>query len=120
MESSVILGEKEWLACCGSVKFAKEMASAGPFSSYQEAVGAASDIWFNKVDVNGWLEAFSAHPQIGDSPSKTHKSPTSAQFSFLVLSFFRSFCFCDELLPFRDESVAGRCSLVQQGSLFVW
>ncbi|XP_073060591.1 uric acid degradation bifunctional protein TTL-like isoform X2 [Primulina eburnea] len=81
MESLIVLGEKEWLACCGSVKFAKEMASAGPFSSYQEAVGAASDTWFNKVDVNGWLEAFSAHPQIGESPSKAHKSPTSAQWS---------------------------------------
>ncbi|XP_075517468.1 uric acid degradation bifunctional protein TTL-like isoform X1 [Primulina tabacum] len=81
MESLIVLGEKEWLACCGSVKFAKEMASAGPFSSYQEAVGAASETWFNKVDVNGWLEAFSAHPQIGESPSKAHKSPTSAQWS---------------------------------------
>ncbi|XP_073291349.1 uric acid degradation bifunctional protein TTL-like isoform X2 [Primulina huaijiensis] len=81
MESLIVLGEKEWLACCGSVKFAKEMASAGPFSSYQEAIGAASDTWFNKVDVNGWLEAFSAHPQIGESPSKAHKSPTSAQWS---------------------------------------
>ncbi|XP_073025012.1 uric acid degradation bifunctional protein TTL-like isoform X1 [Primulina eburnea] len=81
MESSVVLGEKELFACCGSVKFAKEMAASGPFSGYLEAVGAASDIWFNKVDVNGWLEAFSAHPQIGESPSKTHKSPTSAQWS---------------------------------------
>ncbi|KZV14960.1 uric acid degradation bifunctional protein TTL [Dorcoceras hygrometricum] len=81
MESSVGLGEKDWLACCGSVKFAKAMASAGPFSSYQEAVSAATDIWFNKVDVNGWLEAFSAHPQIGESPSKSHKSSTSAQWS---------------------------------------
>ncbi|KAK6143061.1 hypothetical protein DH2020_023409 [Rehmannia glutinosa] len=75
------LGEKDWLACCGSVKFAQEMVSAGPFSNYQEALNAAKDIWFNKVDVFGWLEAFAAHPQIGESPSQTHKSPTSAQWS---------------------------------------
>ncbi|KAG8363512.1 hypothetical protein BUALT_Bualt19G0030000 [Buddleja alternifolia] len=81
MESPMELGEKEWFACCGSVKFAQEMASAGPFSNYEEALSAARDIWFNKVDVNGWLEAFAAHPQIGDSPSKNHKSPTSAQWS---------------------------------------
>ncbi|KAL0374172.1 UNVERIFIED_CONTAM: Uric acid degradation bifunctional protein TTL [Sesamum radiatum] len=81
MESAMMLGEKEWLACCGSVKFAQEMVSAGPFSNYQEALDAAKDIWFNKVDVNGWLEAFAAHPQIGQSPSQTHKSPTSAQWS---------------------------------------
>ncbi|KAL6513512.1 hypothetical protein OROGR_020998 [Orobanche gracilis] len=72
------LGEKDWLACCGSLKFAQEMVSAGPFLNYQEALEAAKDIWFNKVDVNGWLEAFAAHPQIGETPSKTHKSPTSA------------------------------------------
>lgn len=117
MESSVVLGEKDYLACCGSVKFAEEMVLAGPFSDYQQTVNAARDIWFNKVcpspslslylhwwlciyvwvfllgewicfqvDVNGWLEAFAAHPQIGESPSRTHKSPTSAQFSFLPLS----------------------------------
>ncbi|PIN01842.1 Transthyretin [Handroanthus impetiginosus] len=79
--SSMVFGEKDWLACCGSVKFAEEMVAAGPFSNYQEALDAAKDIWFNKVDVNGWLEAFAAHPQIGDSPSQSHKSPTSAQWS---------------------------------------
>ncbi|KAL2461003.1 Uric acid degradation bifunctional protein TTL [Abeliophyllum distichum] len=81
MEPSVVLGEKDYLACCGSVKFAEEMVLAGPFSDYQEAANAARDIWFNKVDVNGWLEAFASHPQIGESPSRTHKSPTSAQWS---------------------------------------
>ncbi|KAL1546563.1 uric acid degradation bifunctional protein TTL-like isoform X2 [Salvia divinorum] len=58
------------------------MASAAPFSNPQEAIDAARDIWFNKVDVNGWLEAFAAHPAIGESPSNTDKSPTTtAQWS---------------------------------------
>ncbi|CAN1299472.1 Uric acid degradation bifunctional protein TTL [Linum perenne] len=61
--------EKDWLSCCGSTRFAKEMASASPFSSLDHAVSTARDIWFNKVDVNGWLEAFAAHPQIGQSSS---------------------------------------------------
>ncbi|KAL8555657.1 hypothetical protein ACS0TY_003461 [Phlomoides rotata] len=72
--------EKDWLACCGSSKFAREMVLAGPFSDHEKALAAAKDTWFNKVDVNGWLEAFAAHPEIGQSPSKTHKSPTSAQW----------------------------------------
>ncbi|XP_059651720.1 uric acid degradation bifunctional protein TTL isoform X2 [Cornus florida] len=76
-----VFEEKDFLACCGSTQFAKEMASAGPFANYEEAVNAARDIWFNKVDVNGWLEAFAAHPQIGKSPSSNHKSPTSAEWS---------------------------------------
>lgn len=75
--------EKDFLGCCGSTKFAREMVSSGPFSSYQQAVEAARDIWFNKVDINGWLEAFAAHSKIGESPSHSQKakSSTSAQWS---------------------------------------
>nr|AKF43387.1 transthyretin-like S-allantoin synthase protein [Hypseocharis bilobata] len=73
--------EKELLACCGSSKFANQMAMASPFSSLQDAVTTARDIWFNKVDVNGWLEAFDAHPQIGKSAPSNHKSETSVQWS---------------------------------------
>ncbi|THG06861.1 hypothetical protein TEA_010198 [Camellia sinensis var. sinensis] len=48
MEAVEVFGEKDFLACCGSTRFAKEMASAAPFASLQEAVDAATDIWFNK------------------------------------------------------------------------
>ncbi|BBG97178.1 transthyretin-like protein [Prunus dulcis] len=48
--------EDEFLACCGSTKFAKEMAKASPFSSLDEAVTAAREIWFNQVDVHAWLK----------------------------------------------------------------
>lgn len=76
--------EKDFLACCGSTKFANQMALASPFASLEEAVGTARDIWFNNVDVSAWLQAFSAHPQIGDStPSSHHHHPSviSAQLS---------------------------------------
>lgn len=82
--------EKDFLACCGSTKFAKEMALAAPFASLEQAVAAATDIWFNKVDVSAWLQAFSAHPQIGDSApsSQSHHQTTSAQLSYFFLNFF--------------------------------
>ncbi|XP_050237360.1 uric acid degradation bifunctional protein TTL-like isoform X2 [Mercurialis annua] len=70
--------EKDLMACCGSTKFAKEMTLASPFTSPEQAVAAATNIWFNKVDVYGWLEAFASHPQIGQSPSASH---TAAEFS---------------------------------------
>ncbi|KAF2284459.1 hypothetical protein GH714_022012 [Hevea brasiliensis] len=73
--------EEDFLACCGSTKFAKEMVLASPFTSLEEAIAAARNIWFNKVDVNGWLEAFSSHPQIGQSASSAHTSHTAAQWS---------------------------------------
>ncbi|OVA01280.1 Transthyretin/hydroxyisourate hydrolase [Macleaya cordata] len=57
------------------------MVSAAPFPNFELAVEAARNIWFNKVDVNGWLEAFGAHPQIGNTSAKNQKTETSAQWS---------------------------------------
>ncbi|KAL5560652.1 hypothetical protein UlMin_036863 [Ulmus minor] len=72
--------EDDFLACCGSTRFAQEMAKSTPFSSLEDAIAAARDIWFNKVDVHGCLQAFSAHPKIGQSPSSSLHS-TTAQWS---------------------------------------
>ncbi|XP_020693684.1 uric acid degradation bifunctional protein TTL isoform X1 [Dendrobium catenatum] len=57
--------EKDFLRCSGSTKLAREMAAAAPFADLDHAVQYARDIWFNKVDVKGWLEAFAVHPEIG-------------------------------------------------------
>ncbi|KAL2892631.1 Uric acid degradation bifunctional protein TTL [Bienertia sinuspersici] len=83
MESSAKCGleEDELLSCCGSTKFAKQMSAFSPFLHLHHAIEVATDIWFNKVDVCGWLEAFSAHPQIGQSPSSLRATETSAQWS---------------------------------------
>ncbi|XP_020207486.1 uric acid degradation bifunctional protein TTL isoform X1 [Cajanus cajan] len=75
------LEEKDFVSCCGSTKFAKDMASASPFGSLQHAVSVARDVWFNRVDVNGCLQAFSAHPQIGQTHSPSVASQASAQWS---------------------------------------
>nr|GEX27241.1 uric acid degradation bifunctional protein TTL isoform X1 [Tanacetum cinerariifolium] len=76
------LSYNDFKACCGSKQFAKHMVAEGPFDTYDETVVAANNIWFNKVDVNGWLEAFAAHPQIGQNqPSYKTSSTTSAQWS---------------------------------------
>nr|XP_043621877.1 uric acid degradation bifunctional protein TTL isoform X2 [Erigeron canadensis] len=76
--------KNDFIACCGSTKFAEYMIADGPYASYEKAVAAANYIWFNKVDVNGWLEAFGGHPQIGQNPSSSpahNISSTSAQWS---------------------------------------
>lgn len=57
--------EGDFLSCSGSRRFAREMVAAAPFSDLDHAVRSARDIWFNKVDVKGWLEGFAAHPEIG-------------------------------------------------------
>lgn len=86
MEVGVGFDENDYLSCCGSTKFAKEMAAASPFPSYHRALTVAKHIWFNIVDVNGWLQAFSAHPSIGQPRPPSHASATSAEFSFHSLT----------------------------------
>ncbi|MQM22428.1 hypothetical protein Taro_055480 [Colocasia esculenta] len=67
------MDEGDFKSCSASTRFAREMAAAGPFADLQHAVTAARDIWFNKVDVNGWLESFAAHPEIGATSGRISK-----------------------------------------------
>ncbi|KAG6467855.1 hypothetical protein ZIOFF_072419 [Zingiber officinale] len=68
--ASFLWTEEDVLRCCGSKPFAKELASALPFFDLHHAIQFACGIWFNKIDVVRWLEAFAAHPPIGSiSPS---------------------------------------------------
>ncbi|EFJ37975.1 hypothetical protein SELMODRAFT_74936 [Selaginella moellendorffii] len=63
--------ESDWIACCGSSKFAKEMAKVRPFKNLTKAIEMSRQIWWNQVDVPGWLEAFRAHLRIGVLSSKS-------------------------------------------------
>lgn len=51
MASNYDFVEEEFQACCGSSKFAKEMVSASPFFSLEQAIAAARHIWFNQVSI---------------------------------------------------------------------
>ncbi|XP_045790676.1 uric acid degradation bifunctional protein TTL-like isoform X1 [Trifolium pratense] len=75
------LDENDYLSCCGSTKWAKEMASNSPFPNYHRALSVSKQIWLNKLDINSWLQAFSAHPSIGQTNAPSHASQTSAQWS---------------------------------------
>ncbi|KAG8063165.1 hypothetical protein GUJ93_ZPchr0003g18550 [Zizania palustris] len=75
------LAVEDVLRVNGSRRFASALASASPFASLADALLAARHIWLNEVDVNGWLEAFAAHPPIGatsPSVSKWSKEEQSA------------------------------------------
>jgi 5-hydroxyisourate hydrolase/2-oxo-4-hydroxy-4-carboxy-5-ureidoimidazoline decarboxylase len=80
----VSLSVEDMLRVNGSRRFAAAMAAASPFATLADAILAARRIWLNEVDVNGWLEAFAAHPAIGTtSPSvaKWCKEEQSAALS---------------------------------------
>nr|XP_025657970.1 uric acid degradation bifunctional protein TTL-like [Arachis hypogaea] len=64
--------ERDLLECCGSIKFASEMASASPFSSLQHALDVASNTWCNKINVHSWLIAFNAHTNICEKSPFSH------------------------------------------------
>lgn len=54
-----------FLRCCGSIRWARLMAAARPFAS-ADAVAAAADSAGASIDRADWLEAFGAHPMIGE------------------------------------------------------
>ena len=57
------------LACCASARWVDRMLSQRPFKDANEVFDAATRIW-NDLGREDWLEAFAAHPRIGEeSPS---------------------------------------------------
>jgi allantoicase len=58
------LCEKELLACCGSKRWAAAMAASRPFED-AAALNHAAPNAFANLDREDWLEAFRAHPKIG-------------------------------------------------------
>lgn len=58
--------ESMFLDCCGSTEWARRMTAARPFASDEELMNAAAEVW-NELEIPDWLEAFSAHPKIGDN-----------------------------------------------------
>ena len=55
---------RELLRCCGSTRWAEQMAAARPFPTFDAAVETADRIWW-ALDEADWREAFAAHPRIG-------------------------------------------------------
>ncbi len=51
--------------CCGSLRWAEQMARLRPFESDDALFEAAGWIWWGLAPAD-WLEAFAAHPRIGD------------------------------------------------------
>jgi len=68
--------ERELFACCGSTAWVHGVRDARPFSDWEELVAAADCIW-NGLDEKDWLEAFQAHPRIGEKAAVQHGSGAS-------------------------------------------
>ena len=65
--------ESEFLKCCGSGGWAQAMAAARPFATEEELLAKADDISASLADED-WLQAFRAHPKIGEKKAVTVQS----------------------------------------------
>jgi 2-oxo-4-hydroxy-4-carboxy-5-ureidoimidazoline decarboxylase len=57
---------REFLRCCGSTRWAREMAAVRPFESAEMMMASADATWA-RLERQDYLEAFAAHPRIGES-----------------------------------------------------
>lgn len=54
------------ITCCACATWATTLASRG-YETYDELVECARRVWYQETPLTGWLEAFSAHPKLGDA-----------------------------------------------------
>jgi OHCU decarboxylase len=57
------------LSCCGSTKWAAEVAALRPFWDVGQLLHLAGRVW-RELGREDWLEAFRAHPKIGESKAE--------------------------------------------------
>ncbi len=70
-----------FLKCCASTNWASQLVASRPFKSRDDLFFIAKDIWFNKCKKKDWLEAFLAHPKIGDIDSLAKKYASTKNWS---------------------------------------
>ena len=72
--------DEEFLKCCGSKRWAQAMTEARPFADAAELFHKANEIWW-KLSEADWLEAFRAHPKIGEKKAATSQSQQAQNWS---------------------------------------
>jgi 2-oxo-4-hydroxy-4-carboxy-5-ureidoimidazoline decarboxylase len=76
-QASTFETESMFEDCCGSATWASMMTMMRPFASEDELIQIAAAVWNDQeiLQTDDWLEAFSAHPKIGETKA------TKAQFA---------------------------------------
>lgn len=69
-----------FLDCCGSHEWSQRMTSARPFRTLDRLYQTAEHIWFS-LTVADHLEAFAAHPKIGEKKSATTQKKRATDWS---------------------------------------
>ena len=72
--------QAEFLKCCGSKSWARAMTNARPFENANHLLNEADRIWWS-LDPADWLEAFRAHPKIGEKKAAAAQSEQARDWS---------------------------------------
>jgi len=72
--------EAEFRKCCGSQAWAQAMAASRPFTTEEELLAAADDASASLTDQD-WLQAFRAHPKIGEQKAAAGQTSQEANWS---------------------------------------
>lgn len=70
----------ELLTCCGSPIWARQMAQLRPFLSEGEMLEAGDRVWWS-LNPEDWMEAFHAHPRIGERTAQAEQGERAAAWS---------------------------------------
>jgi len=68
------------LACCGSGRWAVEVAALRPFWDVGQLLKIAGRVW-RELGSEDWLEAFRAHPKIGESKAAAETGAEARRWS---------------------------------------
>lgn len=69
-----------FLTACGSSQWANAMVARRPYASLEELQATADAVWAD-LDEADYLEAFSAHPKIGERKAQGKQTETSKKWS---------------------------------------
>lgn len=100
--------------CCGSARWASLMEEARPFASESELLDNAAAIW-NDLETDDWMEAFRAHPMIGETKTTAAQQARSAEWSAAEQAGMSS---ADQLLR-QDLAAANRAYYEKFGFIFI-
>jgi OHCU decarboxylase len=81
--------EAEFLKCCGAQRWAAAMTAARPFANVDELLTKA-DSACSSLSSEDWLEAFRAHPKIGEKKTAATQSEDARKWSAQEQSGIRS------------------------------
>ena len=72
--------EAALLTCCGATIWARQMTRLRPFITDGELLEAGDRVWWS-LNPEDWLEAFRAHPRIGERKAQAEQGERAAAWS---------------------------------------